>query len=291
MGSVGVTSLLVQGPVQGLVRPRGIAGHQQADLLGVEIVVAVNADELALVHHGDAVGQGEDLRELGRDEDDRLALLFLVKNRAVDVLDGAQIEAAGRLVKDDHLAAAVDLAGQDDLLLVAAREAAGDCLGARGLDIVGPDLFGGKGVELFAVDQGVLDPRGVKARLEEHVLGQLHRHDQPVAVAVGGNIADPQCNPLTHRLGGNIGAVKQDLARGQAAIAADGVAERILPVAADAGDAEDLAAVHLEADVLDAIDALAGVADADVLQLQPHRAGSGGYVFDIGAVVNRRGRP
>ena len=117
----------------------------------------------------------------------------------MDVLDGAEVEAAGRLVKDDHGAAAVDLARQDDLLLVAARQAAGDRLGTGGLDIVGTNLVGGVGVELLAVDQGMLDPGIVKARLEKHVLGQLHRHDQAVAVAVGGNVADPQRDPLAHR--------------------------------------------------------------------------------------------
>jgi hypothetical protein len=42
----------------------------------------------------------------------------------VDELDRADVEPARRLRGDQHLRVAVDLAGEDDLLLVAAREAA-----------------------------------------------------------------------------------------------------------------------------------------------------------------------
>ena len=44
---------------------------------------------------------------------------------AVDELDAADVEAARRLVEDEQLQVAVELAGDDDLLLVAARQRAG----------------------------------------------------------------------------------------------------------------------------------------------------------------------
>ena len=154
-------------------------------------MIAVDTQDLALVDDRDAVGQAEDLRQFGGDHDDGLAFVLFAEDRAVHMLDGAEIEATCRLVKDDDLTAAVDFAGQDDLLLVAAGQALGDRIGTGGLHIVGTDFFIGIGVELFAVDQGALDPGVLEARLQKHIFGQLHRHDQAVAVAVGGHVANP----------------------------------------------------------------------------------------------------
>ena len=81
------------------------------------------ADDLALVHDEDAVGQGQHLLELERDQQHRLVLRRAPRPAAVDELDGADVEAPRRLRGDEDARVAVDLAGQDDLLLVAARDA------------------------------------------------------------------------------------------------------------------------------------------------------------------------
>ena len=65
----------------------------------------------------------EDLVELERDEQHRPALVALLDQPAVDELDRADVEPARRLGGDQHAWVAVDLAGEDHLLLVAAREA------------------------------------------------------------------------------------------------------------------------------------------------------------------------
>ena len=44
---------------------------------------------------------------------------------AMDELDAAHVQAARRLVEHEQLEVAVELAGDDDLLLVAARQRAG----------------------------------------------------------------------------------------------------------------------------------------------------------------------
>ena len=83
------------------------------------------ADDLALVDDENPVGEREDLLELERDEQDPAPLVALLDEPPVDELDRADVEAARRLRGDQHLRVAVDLAGEHDLLLVAAREAAG----------------------------------------------------------------------------------------------------------------------------------------------------------------------
>ena len=52
------------------------------------------------------------------------SLVALLDEAAVHELDRADVEAPRRLRGDQHLRVAVDLAGEDDLLLVAAGEAA-----------------------------------------------------------------------------------------------------------------------------------------------------------------------
>src|SRR5581483_7238111 len=83
------------------------------------------ADDLSFEHDEDPVGQPEHLVELERDEEDRPPLVALLDQPAVDELDRADVEAARRLRGDQHLRVAIDLAREDHLLLVAARELAG----------------------------------------------------------------------------------------------------------------------------------------------------------------------
>src|SRR5215475_12573594 len=67
------------------------AGHQQAELLLGDGGRA-ERDNPALVHDRDAVGQGVDLVELGRDEQHRRALVPLGDQALVYKLDRADVE-------------------------------------------------------------------------------------------------------------------------------------------------------------------------------------------------------
>src|SRR4051812_13324855 len=49
------------------------AGHVGAEHFCVRVAARKGDRELAAVHHGDAIGEGEDLGEVGRDEEDGLA--------------------------------------------------------------------------------------------------------------------------------------------------------------------------------------------------------------------------
>src|SRR6185437_6630921 len=99
------------------------AEHLEPDLL-LGHVGSVLADDLAFVEHEDAVRQREDLVELERDEEDRSPFAALLDESPVQELDRADVEAARRLRRDQHLRIARDLACGDDLLLVSPRERA-----------------------------------------------------------------------------------------------------------------------------------------------------------------------
>ena len=96
--------------------------HQQADLLPLGGRAVDEGDDLAAVHHGDPIGQLQDLVELGRHEQDGRPRVALGDDLLVDELDAADVEAAGRLVEHQEPKLAAELAGDDDLLLVAAGQ-------------------------------------------------------------------------------------------------------------------------------------------------------------------------
>ena len=58
---------------------------------------------------------------------------------AMDELDAADVQAARRLIEDEQPQVAAELAGDDDLLLVAARQRAGRHVGRRRPDVVPRD--------------------------------------------------------------------------------------------------------------------------------------------------------
>ena len=99
------------------------AGHRDAELLLGRRRRELT-DDLALVHDEDPVGEREDLLELERDEQDAASLVALLDHAAMHELDRADVEPPRRLRGDQDLGVAVDLAGEDDLLLVPAGEAA-----------------------------------------------------------------------------------------------------------------------------------------------------------------------
>src|SRR6188474_336038 len=68
------------------------------------------ADDLALVDDEDAIGEGQDLLELERDQQHGAALVALLDEPAVHELDRPHVEAARRLRRDEDARIAVDLA-------------------------------------------------------------------------------------------------------------------------------------------------------------------------------------
>ena len=104
---------------------RPATGHQQPDLVDVGVGGAERADDPALVHDVDAIGQGQDLVEFLGDEQDRGPRLAPGEEDAMDGLDRPDIEAAGRLDGDHQARAGFDLAGEDQALEVAARQQPG----------------------------------------------------------------------------------------------------------------------------------------------------------------------
>ena len=87
--------------------------------------------EPALRHHEDAVAEREELGQLGGDQEDGAALRGELADHLVELGLDADVDAARRLVEDEDRGIGEQPAGEDRLLLVAARELA-DRLAHRG---------------------------------------------------------------------------------------------------------------------------------------------------------------
>ena len=92
-------------------------------------------DDLAHDADQDPVGKGHDLGQVRGDHDHRLALVGEAVDEFVDLDDRADVDAARRLVEDDQLRLLDQRLGDDDLLLIAARELDDSCLIADGADV------------------------------------------------------------------------------------------------------------------------------------------------------------
>ena len=84
------------------------SGHEQADLLDVGVGRVELAEDRALVHHGDPVGEREDLVEVLADQQHGDAVGGGVAQVRVDGLDRADVEPARRRGGDDQARLAVN---------------------------------------------------------------------------------------------------------------------------------------------------------------------------------------
>ena len=78
----------------------------------------------AVGHDVDEVGRLEDLGDLGAVDDHRVAAAGVLAHEPVDLALRADVDAAGRLLEDEHARALHDRRRDGDLLLVAARQRA-----------------------------------------------------------------------------------------------------------------------------------------------------------------------
>ena len=202
----------------------------------------------------------------------------------MDELDGSHVQAAGGLAGDEDPQVPGQLAGEDRLLLVAARQ---------GRDGVGD--VGDAHVELLAQPLGVgADPGGAQGRtgpesrvvvaVEDHVLGHGEVGDHAAGGAVLRHEAQARPQAPVHAEAGDVALAEADGSGRRPGQAQDHLPQLGLAVALDPGHAEDLAGGHLETDVVEQDGAVGHQAHA--LQDQAGAGGAGrGLVDAQGDVV------
>ncbi len=229
------------------------------------------ADDPALEHHRDAVGDLEQLLEVLADHDHAAAARAEPEQLVVDEGARRDVEAARRLRGDQHQGLERELAGEQRLLQVAARERAGARLRPGRADRELLDLGGDEAPRRAVVEDAAAAERALADAGEDHAVGERQRPEQAGAEAVLGHVRDAE---PAHRAGAARGdRPAGDLdppARGRER-AADHLGELALAVARDADDAEDLAAAHGEGDLLERHRMLGRAPCADLIQRQQDR--------------------
>ena len=88
----------------------------------------------AIAQHDYPVRIGHDLVELGRNHQQRQAVVAQFADQADDLGVGADVDAAGRLVENEEARLGGEPAREERLLLIAAGEKADGLFGIRGAD-------------------------------------------------------------------------------------------------------------------------------------------------------------
>src|SRR5918995_924087 len=172
--SVGSGSVLIQTPTP----------HQQTQLGSRYRAVEEIADDAAFAKHQNTIAEVHHLVEIEGDEEDAAALVTLGDELLVDELDRSHVEASGRLHGKKGVWLAMQLASDDQLLLVSSGERPGWSIRGGSANIE-------RSHQPFSQcpAAGVVDPA---ARTEwclfgipqEDVLGERKGEHQPTAVTV-----------------------------------------------------------------------------------------------------------
>ena len=112
---------------------------------------------MAVAHDKDAVADPDQLRHFGRDHHNSLALLGKLQDQFVNLVLGADVDAARRLVEEQNIGLRQQPTAKNDLLLVAAGEVFDERFLRRRFDVhggngpvrIGGHFFIGKQRALF----------------------------------------------------------------------------------------------------------------------------------------------
>ena len=162
----------------------------------------------------------------------------------VDLGAGADVDAAGRLVEQQHLGAVDEPAGEQDLLLVAAGQGPGHAVGVGGTQLERLDLLAAHAALAALVEQRRSgEPREGR---EGHVLEDRLVEQQALALALLGREADARVDRVAHRARPQRLAVDRHRAAGRLARAVDGLEDLRAARADEPGETDDLAGAHRE---------------------------------------------
>jgi hypothetical protein len=129
--------------------------------------------------------------------DDREPLGCHVADELIDVLLGADIDAARRMIEDQHPDTGNAPFGKDHLLLVAAREASHHRCRGRRLDLEPADPIPGDGTLCGEADDAARDE--FRQRGKRHILGDAKHRNLALDLALAGQQPDALLRRIVRR--------------------------------------------------------------------------------------------
>ncbi len=216
----------------------------------------------------DPITHAQQFGQLRTDQDDADTLGGQLVHHFVDGVLGADVDAPGGLVEEHDPGIPEQPFADDDLLLVAAREVAGDLVDRGRANVQPPHVVLGDPRLLAEADEAQRPAEGIQIG-QGQVVRQGHLDRQAVLLAVFGQVGDAFIDAVARCADADRAAVDLHLAGIQPVGAKDRPGDLGAPGAHETGEAEDLAAAQFEADVLE--DPLAGQA------LRPQQYLAGGH--------------
>ena len=221
----------------------------------------------------DAVGEAHDLVQVGRHEQHGETGIARGDHLLVDELDGADVDPAGRLRRDQHPWAPLDLAGDDQLLGVAAGVGARQHRRRPGAHVVLLDDPLRVRLDRLEVEQAEAPGERRAVVVAEHRVpgGRVIAH-QAALVAVFGHVRHAGLAAAARAVRGDVATVEAHDAGVGRPQAGEHLHELGLAVAFDPGDADHLAGAHGEVDAVEDRLVLHRVAQAQARSLEAHLA-------------------
>ena len=199
-------------------------------------------------HHHQAVTDFKQFVQLLADHEHGAAGIAQLQQFAPDLGGRAHVHAPGGLRDQQHLGLGFDLAAHDELLQVAARQAAGGCLRAGGFDLEALDQLGRHADHAFHA-QPAARADGIGA-CQQGVLGQRHGGHGAAAQAFFWHAVQTQAATVAWRHPADVLAKQEDAARlGPQVFSAERRHQGLLSVARHAGNAQDFTGTQLESQV------------------------------------------
>src|SRR4051794_35173476 len=200
----------------------------------------------ALAHDEHAVGQPEDLGQVRRHDDHAEALGREVADDLVDLGLRPHVDALRGLVEHEDLRLRRQPAGEQHLLLVAARQRRHRLLPRPGAQLEPAEVLVDEPALALAIDDP--EARDLVEVGERGVLADRQLEQEPEALAVLGQQPEPGLDRAARVTGAHALAVDLDLAALHRVGAEDRAQQLAAAGAEQARDADDLARPHLEVD-------------------------------------------
>ena len=199
----------------------------------------------AVAHDQDGVAEADGLLQRVGGQDDRDALRRDRADQLIDLFLGADVEAARRVVEDEHLGLGVQPFRQHHLLLVAAGEVEAKRVDAGRAHLQAVDPARRQPPLLARVDQAVTAEAAEVGQGD--VGGDRQEQHQAFDAPFARDVADAEVDRLGRRRQPHLAAADAQAAAVVRGEAGKRARQLLAARADDAGDAEDLAGMQLEA--------------------------------------------
>ncbi len=219
------------------------------DARGTHLTGTERADDVAVTQDDEAVGPLDDLLEIGADEDDREPLDRELAHERLDLCLRAHIDAAGRIVEDEHPGGHREHPREQHLLLVATGQLRDALVAVRRLDLQAVDELVRDGILGLAREQPEAS-QGRQDAQRDVVPDREARHDA-LGLAVLGDHGDARGDRGAHRTGCDHAAPHRYAAGIEGLRPVDGLRGRAAAGPEQAREAHDLAGVHDDVHVLE----------------------------------------